>query len=81
MRDRGAPQYAILDVAVWAVPFGIIGARIYNVATSWQVYFGKGGTGCALDALDLAGRPRHLGRGRRWRVRRVDRLPQARASR
>ena len=50
MRDRGAPQYAILDVAVWAVPFGIIGARIYNVITSYQVYFGKGGTG-ALSTL------------------------------
>jgi prolipoprotein diacylglyceryl transferase len=45
MRSRGAPQYAILDIAVWAVPFGIIGARIYNVATSWQDYFGKDGTG------------------------------------
>jgi prolipoprotein diacylglyceryl transferase len=50
MRSRGAPQYAILDVAVWAVPFGIVGARIYNVITSWQVYFGKGGTG-ALSTL------------------------------
>jgi prolipoprotein diacylglyceryl transferase len=45
MRDRGAPQYAILDVAIWAVPAGIIGARIYNVATSWQDYFGPGGDG------------------------------------
>ena len=50
MRDRGAPQYAILDVAIWAVPFGIVGARIYNVITSYQVYFGKGGTG-ALSTL------------------------------
>jgi prolipoprotein diacylglyceryl transferase len=52
MRDRGAPQYAILDVAVWAVPFGIVGARIYNVATSWQDYFGKDGTG-ALSTLEV----------------------------
>ncbi len=52
MRDRGAPQYAILDVAVWAVPCGIIGARIYNVATSWQVYFGKDGSG-ALATLKI----------------------------
>jgi prolipoprotein diacylglyceryl transferase len=52
MRDRGAPQYAILDVAVWAVPAGIIGARIYNVATSWQDYFGAGGTGW-LSTLEV----------------------------
>jgi prolipoprotein diacylglyceryl transferase len=43
LRRRGAPPYAILDVAVWAVPFGIVGARIYHVITSWQPYFGKGG--------------------------------------
>jgi prolipoprotein diacylglyceryl transferase len=52
MRDRGAPPYAILDVAVWAVPFGIIGARLYNVITSWQVYFGKDGSG-ALATLKV----------------------------
>jgi len=43
MRARGAAPYAILDVAVWAVPCGIIGARIYHVITSPQLYFGKGG--------------------------------------
>jgi prolipoprotein diacylglyceryl transferase len=43
MRARGAAPYAILDIAVWAVPCGIIGARIYHVITSPQLYFGKGG--------------------------------------
>jgi prolipoprotein diacylglyceryl transferase len=43
MRARGAAPYAILDVSVWAVPCGIIGARIYHVITSPQLYFGKGG--------------------------------------
>lgn len=43
MRRRGAPPYAVLDVAVWAVPFGIIGARIYHVITSPDDYFGAGG--------------------------------------
>ena len=33
----------ILDVAVWAVPFGIVGARIYHVITSPDAYFGAGG--------------------------------------
>ena len=42
MRRRGAPENVILDIAVWAVPFGIIGARIYHVITSPELYFGKG---------------------------------------
>jgi prolipoprotein diacylglyceryl transferase len=51
MRARGAPPYAVLDVAVWAVPFGIVGARIYHVITSPQAYFGDGGH--PLDALKI----------------------------
>jgi prolipoprotein diacylglyceryl transferase len=43
LRRRGAPPYAILDVAVWAVPTGIIGARIYHVITSPSLYFGDDG--------------------------------------
>src|SRR5215475_6859445 len=39
MRSRGAPRYAVLDIAVWAVPAGIIGARVYHVITSPQLYF------------------------------------------
>ena len=33
------------DVAMWAVPFGIIGGRIYHVITDHQIYFGPGGRG------------------------------------
>jgi phosphatidylglycerol---prolipoprotein diacylglyceryl transferase len=51
MRARGAPPYAVLDVAVWAVPFGIVGARIYHVITSPQAYFGDGGH--PLDAFKI----------------------------
>jgi prolipoprotein diacylglyceryl transferase len=43
MRRRGAPPWMILDVAVYAVPFGIIGGRIYHVITSPDAYFGEGG--------------------------------------
>jgi prolipoprotein diacylglyceryl transferase len=43
MRRRGAPPFMVLDIAVWAVPFGIIGARIYHVLTSPQTYFGEAG--------------------------------------
>jgi len=42
-RARGGRQGDILDVAAWAVPFGIVGGRLYHVASSWQPYFGKGG--------------------------------------
>ena len=35
----------ILDVAMWAVPAGIIGGRLYHVITDWQLYFGSGGRG------------------------------------
>jgi prolipoprotein diacylglyceryl transferase len=43
LRQRGVAPWATLDMAVWAVPFGIIGARIYHVITSPQAYFGEGG--------------------------------------
>ncbi|HEX7745493.1 MAG TPA: prolipoprotein diacylglyceryl transferase, partial [Micromonosporaceae bacterium] len=43
LRRRGAAPGAILDIAVWAVPFGIIGARIYHVISSPQAYFGANG--------------------------------------
>ncbi|WP_203905430.1 prolipoprotein diacylglyceryl transferase [Virgisporangium aliadipatigenens] len=43
MRRRGAPPSLVLDIAVWGVPAGIIGARIYHVITSPAHYFGEGG--------------------------------------
>jgi prolipoprotein diacylglyceryl transferase len=43
LRSRGAPALSILDVAVWAVPFGIVGARIYHVLTTPSLYFGANG--------------------------------------
>jgi prolipoprotein diacylglyceryl transferase len=43
LRQRGAPPWVILDIAVWAVPAGIIGARIYHVITSPEAYFGDNG--------------------------------------
>jgi prolipoprotein diacylglyceryl transferase len=43
LRHRGVAPWTSLDIVVWAVPFGIIGARIYHVITSPQDYFGSGG--------------------------------------
>ncbi len=42
---RGGSQGFVYDVAVWAVPFGIIGGRLYHVITDWSTYFGAGGSG------------------------------------
>jgi prolipoprotein diacylglyceryl transferase len=41
-QSRGGRAGVIGDVAIWAVPFGIIGARIYHVATDPELYFGEG---------------------------------------
>jgi prolipoprotein diacylglyceryl transferase len=43
LRARGVAPWASLDIAVWAVPFGIVGARLYHLITSPQDYFGSGG--------------------------------------
>jgi prolipoprotein diacylglyceryl transferase len=42
---RGGVKGQIGDVALWAVPAGIVGARIYHVMTDWPTYFGPGGLG------------------------------------
>ena len=44
---RGGAPGTIADLAVWGVPFGIIGGRLYHVITDWQLYFGPGGSGLA----------------------------------
>jgi prolipoprotein diacylglyceryl transferase len=41
--ERGGRPGLILDIAAWAVPFGIVGGRLYHVITSYQPYFGPGG--------------------------------------
>jgi prolipoprotein diacylglyceryl transferase len=38
---RGGTAGEVSDLAVWAVPFGLVGARIYHVMTDWQLYFGE----------------------------------------
>jgi len=42
---RGGQKGAITDIAIWAVPFGIVGGRLYHVITDHQLYFGPGGAG------------------------------------
>ena len=40
---RGGKSGEVSDVAVWAVPFGVIGGRIYHVITDNHLYFGADG--------------------------------------
>ena len=39
---RGGRAGVIGDIAIWAIPFGIVGARIYHVITDPELYFGDG---------------------------------------
>lgn len=38
---RGGTAGEVSDLAVWAVPFGLVGGRLYHVMTDWQLYFGE----------------------------------------
>jgi prolipoprotein diacylglyceryl transferase len=40
---RGGRPGTVSEIAVWMVPFGIVGGRLYHVITSPQAYFGTGG--------------------------------------
>ena len=46
---RGGRPGTVADVAVWAVPFGVAGGRVYHVVTTPEQYFGAGGD--PLEAL------------------------------
>ncbi len=37
---RGGRYGDIQDLALWAVPFGLVGGRLYHVATDYELYFG-----------------------------------------
>lgn len=42
MKARGAKSGVAVDIAIWAVPFGIIGGRLFHVATHLNDYIGPG---------------------------------------
>jgi prolipoprotein diacylglyceryl transferase len=48
---RGGEAGQVGDVALWAVPFGLVGARAYHVMTDHDLYFGAGRH--AVDALKV----------------------------
>ncbi|NYD41517.1 prolipoprotein diacylglyceryl transferase [Nocardioides panaciterrulae] len=39
---RGGRPGEVSDLAVWAVPFGLVGGRLYHVLTDHDLYFGAG---------------------------------------
>ncbi|WP_116211207.1 prolipoprotein diacylglyceryl transferase [Streptomyces olivoreticuli] len=39
---RGGRAGTVADIAVWAVPFGLVGGRLYHVITDYELYFGAG---------------------------------------
>jgi prolipoprotein diacylglyceryl transferase len=41
--DRGGDPALLGDIAMWAVPLGIVGGRLYHVLTSPDAYFGPDG--------------------------------------
>lgn len=42
---RGGERGVIYDIALWTVPFGLVGGRLYHLATDWRTYWGPGGAG------------------------------------
>ncbi|WP_084040104.1 prolipoprotein diacylglyceryl transferase [Demequina sp. NBRC 110053] len=41
--ERGGEAETVGEIALWAIPFGIIGGRIYHVISTPGPYFGEGG--------------------------------------
>jgi prolipoprotein diacylglyceryl transferase len=39
---RGGRSSTVADIAVWAVPFGLVGGRLYHVITDYELYFSEG---------------------------------------
>lgn len=46
-RARGGEGDVVFDAAMWAIPFGIVGGRIYHVITTPAPYFGADGNPAA----------------------------------
>ncbi|MGW1341624.1 prolipoprotein diacylglyceryl transferase [Kribbella sp. NPDC002412] len=48
---RGGSPTVLADIMFWAIPFGLVGARIYHVITDAELYFGPGEN--PVDALKI----------------------------
>lgn len=52
LQARGGRKGATAEIATWAVPFGLVGARLYHVATNPELYWGSHGQG-TVAALEI----------------------------
>ncbi|MBV9291842.1 MAG: prolipoprotein diacylglyceryl transferase [Frankiales bacterium] len=52
MQAKGARRGVVADIATWAVPFGLVGARLYHVVTDPELYWGHAGQG-TVAALEI----------------------------
>jgi prolipoprotein diacylglyceryl transferase len=53
LQKRGGRKGAIADVATLAVPFGLVGARIYHLATNPELYWGGPGRPGTIGAIEI----------------------------
>jgi prolipoprotein diacylglyceryl transferase len=53
LQARGGPKGAMADVATWAVPFGLVGARLYHLATNPELYWGGPGRAGTIGAFKI----------------------------
>ncbi|MGW9403704.1 prolipoprotein diacylglyceryl transferase [Arthrobacter sp. NPDC055585] len=54
-KRRGLPPDSVWDIAIWAIPFGIIGGRLYHVISSPDAYFGPNGNLALIPQIWLGG--------------------------
>ncbi|QTG80012.1 prolipoprotein diacylglyceryl transferase [Arthrobacter crystallopoietes] len=54
-KARKGPEGVVWDIAIWAIPFGIIGGRLYHVFSSPDAYFGPNGDLSLIPQIWLGG--------------------------
>ncbi len=52
-RARGLNEQLFSDMILWAVLWGLIGARLFFVATSWNLFAGKSGLALLYDIINI----------------------------
>lgn len=54
-KGRGGNPDVIYDICIWAIPFGIVGGRLYHVVSSPDAYFGPDGNLALIPQIWLGG--------------------------
>jgi phosphatidylglycerol---prolipoprotein diacylglyceryl transferase len=52
-RRRGLNEQLFSDMILWAVLWGLVGARLFFVATSWNLFAGKSGLPLLYDLINI----------------------------